>query len=232
MKNTFKAIEEYISDYEEKLFSDYMRAKQAKLDWNNAKHTQATMQMWEAVKNGLFSNKLWGMSMFSGCALTPNARQISEPVDTISVIGTAYLILDTYIIGGKKYDTVVCARILDNAGNFHSLSLNSSIVSKYDQFNTFICDRNVYLADIDIATKLNESALRTKAHKEAEAHRKWLEKKINSVLGEIAEIKANDTGAEWFLTDINGKKAHLWFIEAGGYNIQRAHIRCLIKEVK
>ncbi len=69
--------------------------------------------------------------------------------------------------------------------------------------------------------------------KAAEKFVKNLEEKITAVTGEIKEITEYFTknGKGWQVIGATGK-ANVIQIAAGGYNVQRLHIRNLIKQVK
>ena len=228
----FKALEDYLIDYENRLYSDYMRAKKAKSDWLSARREQQTIEIWEAMRNGMLTPDMWRMWM-NGC-ISPNAKEITEEINTFSFKGTAYILTDIIVVDGAEYTTVEAIRIKCDSENGYRVynSAENSIEKKYDMEHIFYRNREVYEQDIELVWGRSDEWIKERAHKDTEKHRKWIEAKVQKMLGEVTDVWEERADSSWYFKGTNGKTAHMWFIPAGGYNIQRAHVRCIIKEVK
>ena len=75
--------------------------------------------------------------------------------------------------------------------------------------------------------------VREENEKAAQRYVENLERRIQGITGEIKVISyyTTDRGTGWMVTGEQGR-AEVLAIEAGGYNIQRLHIRNLVKRVK
>jgi hypothetical protein len=70
-----------------------------------------------------------------------------------------------------------------------------------------------------------------KAEKDMQRHKKSIEQKVLKICGDTI-THVNDSTNTIFVKGSNDKIAKIYAIHAGGYNIQRLHIRVLVKEVK
>ena len=104
-------------------------------------------------------------------------------------------------------------------------------MNNLNEWKMFLDDHNINEADVKYVYGRDDAWMIERAHKDAEQHRKWIENKVEKMLGKVEEV-AKVHGDGWYLHGSNGKVGHMWFVAAGGYNIQRLHTRCLIKEVK
>lgn len=78
-----------------------------------------------------------------------------------------------------------------------------------------------------------DNQVRKENEKAAQRFVENLEKRIEKITGEIQSISyyTTDRGTGWMVRGENGN-AEVLTIEAGGYNIQRLHVRNLVKKVK
>ena len=77
---------------------------------------------------------------------------------------------------------------------------------------------------------LNDEGRKELAIKETEAHFKKLQAKVENKIGKILQIKATgENGYDYSFIGENGN-CKIEVILAGGYNIQRAHTRWIIKK--
>lgn len=226
----FQILEDYIADYEKNLLSDYLNAKRAYNEWASAKKTQMTT----LVFNSPIYEDLW--RYHSRHNVSERAKHIITEFTEGSAPVTVHSIIDIITIDSNDYEVVVGNVVLSNhlMGGREERYYTGRVEEAYSTYNgykKFLADRHVYEQDVELVKFRSDEWIEKRAKSDAEKHRKWIEDKIRKMLDEVDTIEElPDDG--WLVKGTNGKTAHMWFVAAGGYNIQRLHTRCLIKEVK
>ena len=103
---------------------------------------------------------------------------------------------------------------------------------RYSAVNQYVMDRGHNVGDIDLIFGRDEEWIRKYCAKQKEAKRKYIMDKVKKICGnEIEEVSGKEIN-DLYVKGNNDKIAHIWAITAGGWNIQRLHIRILVKEIK
>lgn len=224
----FKALEKYLGDYETELREDYLRARKAYHDWCSEHVKQSTSVLCQI--NGI-DKDFWGRYIWT--PVSENVRVVDEPVSSNKVNGNLCVVVDEVKIDGISYKIEVAHKYIpgsDEEDRFLAEYECKNILSKYNGYFNFLQDREVYIQDVELCKYRDEKWCIDRAHKDAVDHGKWIEGKIKKLLVGVEEIEEYGN-CDWLIKGTNGKTAHMWFITAGGYNIQRKHVRCLLKEV-
>lgn len=226
----FKALDIWMEEFEEELYNDYMRAHDALNDWKSARRaTVKDIDTWK-IRDSLKGD-------YRGyCCLYVTSRY-REEVITLNGIQWTFLI-DKLTIDEKDYEIVVaCGKAKGEENTNKNWSEVRSVERKFEDahssefgWNLFLQHRKVYPADIKLVEGKDELWIRARAHKDMIRHKEALEAKIAKICGRIDSV--NEESGEYYIKGTNGRIAHIWRIIAGGWNIQRAHSRCLVKEVK
>lgn len=221
----FKEFEEYLAKYEEGLRNDYLNAAKAKKDWAMEYHNKPL----DITKASFWDSKKY--SSYCCYTVTENAKE-----EIVNLNGRKFfVIIDYRTLDGNLYEEVVGAtEEREEDGQLKYLYVYGRtakmIEALYDGWHKFLSDREVLEADVNLTYGRDEQWIVERAHKDMLAHKKWIENKIEKMLVKVDKVDKVTDG--WYLTGTNGKVAHMWFVPAGGYNIQRFHYRCLVKEVK
>ena len=221
----FKEFEQYLADYEDSLRNAYLNASRARKDWTNAYHNKDI----DITKTNFYDRQKYGSLC---CAkVTKYARE-----DVLILNGSKYyVVVDYRELDGNRYEEVVAiVREEEKDGAIHYFYIcgktTRMIETKYDGYHKFLFDREVLEQDVNLTMGRTAEWIVERAHKDMLAHKKWIESKIEKMLEKVDTVKKVSDG--WYLHGTNGKIGHMWFVSAGGYNIQRFHWRCLLKEVK
>lgn len=214
----FKAFMEYIDEYRQVRENQLLAAMKAREDWMQTARSQVKSQRLinivpEQYRRGFGCYSLWDVS---------NRSQFVETDSYVAV-------LDIYTIDSKDYKVVLAVDAKDARG-YDRWRMKDKAVEELDEHNKFLADRKISKTDYAQVEGRSAQWCMARAIKDAENHRKSIEQKVQKIVGEVTEILEDVDG--WYLNGSNGKRCHLWFIYAGGYNIQCLHTRCLVKEVK
>ena len=217
----FKEFEEYIIEYEKELLNTYREAAKAKKDWQNEYRAKP-----EEICHMPFYDKKW-TSYF--------AYNVNKDCKEVELNNGKYIaVVDYREIDGKKYPEIVAVLGVEGDKYYHlngRAEQEIAVRNHLDGWNQFLKDRNVLESDVKYVEYRDDAWIIERAHKDAEKHRKWIENKVKKVIEEVAEIEKLP-GDGWVLKGTNGRKVHMWFAQAGGYNIQRLHTRCYVKEMR
>lgn len=110
----------------------------------------------------------------------------------------------------------------------------SSIYSQANDYNKFFTDNGLQplnKGDGKLIQNYKLSEIIERVKKETAVQKADIIARTYKILEGEAE-SVQDFGWTLILSAANGKKAKLWAVEAGGYNIQCYHIRVLVKAVK
>lgn len=214
----FKAFMEYIDEYRQVRENQLLAAMRARRDWLNAARSQVKTQRLinivpEEHKRGFGCYSLWDVS----------ARAFI--VETEAYVA----VMDVYTLDGNDYNVVLAVDTKDSKRH-DRWRMKDKVVEELHQLKKFLNDRNISKTDYTQIEGRTAQWCMERAIKDAEAHRKSIEQKVQKIVGEVTEILEDFDG--WYLNGSNGKRCHLWFIQAGGYAVQCLHTRCLVKEVK
>lgn len=220
----FKEFEEYIAEYEKSTLEAYRNAAKARRDWAND------------YKNK--SKDLFHMPFYTQNWVQHNLAMVHEDAKIIELKlwdKNYVAILDKRVLDGKEYPEVVAIQEVKEDGKYRWVDSRTEEkiidINNLNGWKMFLADRGVNEADVKYVYGRDDAWMVERAHKDAEQHRKWIENKVEKMLGKVEEV-AKVPGDGWYLHGSNGKVGHMWFVEAGGYNIQRLHYRCLLKEVR
>lgn len=222
----FKEFEQYLADYEDSLRNAYLNASKAHKDWANAYHNKDI----DITTTSFYDRRKYGSICYA--KVTKYARE-----DVLILNGSKYyVVVDYREIDGTLYEEVVNIVMEEEKdGAIHYLYICGRtarmIEAKYDGYHKFLFDREVLEQDVKLTMGRTDEWIVERAHKDMLAHKKWIESKVEKMLGKVEEV-AKVSGDGWYLHGSNGKVGHMWFVEAGGYAVQRFHYRCLLKEVK
>lgn len=213
----FKAFMEYIDEYRQVRENQLLAAKKAREDWMQTARSQVKSQRLinivpEEYRRGFGCYSLWYVS---------NKAKFIETDDYVAVV-------DFYTIDGNDYRVVLAVDTKNN--NRDRWKMKDRAVEELSQHLKFFSDRKISKSDYAQVEGRSVEWCKERAVKDASAHRKSIEQKVQKMIGDVVEISEDLDG--WYLNGSNGKRCHMWFIYAGGYNIQCLHTRCLVKEVK
>lgn len=213
----FKAFEDYIEEYRQVRENQLLAAMKAREDWLNTARSQEKVQRLinivpEEYRRGFGCYSLWDVS---------SKAQFIETEDYVAVV-------DFYTIDGNDYRVVLAVDAKNN--NRDRWRMKDEAVEELSQHLKFFSDRKISKSDYAQVEGRSVEWCKERAIKDAAAHRKSIEQKVQKMIGNVIEISEDLDG--WYLNGSNGKRCHMWFIYAGGYNIQCLHTRCLVKEVK
>jgi hypothetical protein len=108
---------------------------------------------------------------------------------------------------------------------------NDYFASNYqDGIKTVLVTNGLNMTEYETAEGRDDEWINNRAKKENAELRVWVEKKVQQICGD--EITQAEQNGELLIKGSNGRVAKIWTIRAGGYNIQRLHLRLLVKEVK
>ena len=224
----FEQLDKWMNRVEEDIYNRLVLTRDLINTWRTQKKLQATLDV-----NGYDdSNSVWIPEMRS-CScwkISPNWRREFVNGDT--------LIIQTIKINDKSYDDVLYVK-----SNHWSAEASYKRELNYNGLKHLLfdndCDNQSNFSWFD-GYKRTDSEIRDKAHKEMLNHKKAIEMKVYKICGKDIEA-VNETNTDIYVKGTNGRTAHLWAIEAGGYNQdiivnerhgQCLHIRVLVKEVK
>lgn len=214
----FEAFDKYIDKYRQLRERQLLDAVKARQDWLNATRSQVKTRRLlsivpEAYKRAFGSYSFWDVS------------DRAHVVETDTYVA----VLDIYTLDGNDYKEVLAVSAKDSRCP-NRWNMRDTVVAEQSQFSKFLSDRQVSKTDYLNTYGRTDEWCKTRASKDAAAHRKSIEQKVHKIIGDVVEISEDCDG--WYLNGSNGKRCHMWFIYAGGYNIQCLHVRCLVKEVK
>lgn len=214
----FEAFTDYIEKYRQLRERQLLDARKARQDWLTTVRSQPKPQRLinivpEEHKRAFGCYTCWDVS----------ARAYVVETDTYVAV------LDIYTLDGTEYRHVLAVETKDPKHS-NRWRMKDEVVAELSQFGKFLSDRQVSMTDYKNTDGRTEEWCKERARKDAAAHRKSIEQKVHKIIGDVVEILESHDG--WYLNGSNGKRCHMWFIYAGGYNIQCLHVRCLVKEVK
>lgn len=226
----FNELEIWMKELEEELLTDYLNAHRALNNWKEAKRSKDKSIALYDIQDKLKGNYLgyWSYTISS------NYRE-----EEIELDGTTWIVLlESIQIDDHMYDlpTIVVRPKNDVQGHrkasddYRIEEQIMNMINNESGMNKFFTRRHVYPADVTLVTGRDEKWIAARAHKDMIRHKEAIENKITKICEKIALIEEVDD--EYYIIGTNGKKAHLWRVIAGGYNIQRLHTRCLCKECK
>lgn len=143
-------------------------------------------------------------------------------------------IYDIYTHNDKTYIKPLAAECIEEGkyGTWHaSYQASKNILSALDDKAHFIVDNGSTVQDFNYVENRDEKWCIERAAKDADSHRRAIEQRVRKYIGEVIKVD-KCPGDGWYLLGDSGNKCHMYFIEAGGYNIQCLHIRCIVKPVK
>ncbi len=213
----FKAFEDYIEEYRQVRENQLLAAMKAREDWLNAARSQEKAQRLlnivpEEYRRGFGCYSLWDVS---------GKAQFIDAEDYVAVV-------DFYTIDGIDYRVVLAVDTKNN--NRDRWRMKDRVVEELSQHLKFFSDRKISKSDYSQVQGRSIEWCKERAVKDAAAHRRSIEQRVQKMIGDVVEIQEDFDG--WYLNGSNGKRCHMWFVDAGGYNIQCLHTRCLVKEVK
>ena len=226
----FKALDTWMAELEEEFYEDYMRAHNALEDWKNARRALVKdVDVWD-IRDSLKGN-------YRGyCCLSVTKRYREEVVirDGVEFV----FLIDTVTIDGNDYEIVIAHGKAKGQEDVRvSWSVERHVEDTFKEnhshdfgWGLFLQHRRAYVADTKLVEGRDEAWIRARAHKDMIRHKEALEAKIMKICDQIDSVM--DEFGEYYIKGTNGKVAHVWRINAGGWNIQRAHTRVLCKEVK
>ena len=214
----FKAFEDYIEEYRGVREQELLEARQARIDWLTTARTmdkpvRLTSLVPQEYKSSFNCYCMWDVS---------DKAYFVDAEKYVAVI-------DVYVLDGKEYKVVQAVNTKDSK-SCDRWRMKDRVVEELDEHKKFLMDRHISKSDYAQTEGRSEEWCKERAVKDAAAHRKSIEQKVQKLIGEVVDILEDYDG--WYLNGSNGKRCHMWFIHAGGYNIQRLHIRCLVKEVR
>lgn len=228
----FKALDTWMAELEEEFYEDYMRAHNALEDWKNAKRARynaADIDVWD-IRDSLLGN-------YRGyCCLNVTNKYREEIVEHDGV-KWAFLI-DVVTVDDAEYEIVMAhGKVKGQEDVRVTWSVERYVEDHFKEEHThdkgwglFLQHRRAYVADTKLVEGRDEPWIRARAHKDMIRHKEALEAKIMKICDQIDSVM--DDFGEYYIKGTNGRVAHVWRICAGGWNIQRAHTRCLVKEVR
>lgn len=221
----FKKLEKWLNDYEEEMFNDLMGLKKAV--------AYARPLIREQKQNGKqcvyelpdLKEKFRGYGSWE----LPERYELRFEVSSIwdkdqrQWVDKDSYYLDALInIDGKDYKETV----MYNTAHYTIEPIKRSALNQY------VLEKGHTPSDIDLIDGRSDEWISTFCAKEKEAKRKYIEAKVEKICGkDVEEVEGENIG-DLYVRGSNGKTAHIWEVQAGGYNIQRLHIRILVKEVK
>lgn len=226
----FKALDTWMAELEEEFYEDYMRAHNALKDWGAARRAMVRdIDVWK-MRDSLKGN-------YRGyCCLSVTSKYREEVVirDGVEFV----FLIDTVTIDGNDYEFVVAHGKAKGQEDVRvSWSVERHVEDTFKEnhshdfgWGLFLQHRRAYVADTKLVEGRDEAWIRARAHKDMIRHKEALEAKIMKICDQIESVM--DEFGEYYIKGTNGKVAHVWRINAGGWNIQRAHTRVLCKEVK
>lgn len=222
----FKEFEMYLADYEDSLRNAYLNASKARKDWANAYNNKNI---------DITTTSFYDRRKYSSICCAKVTRRARE--DVLILNGSKYyVVVDYREIDDNLYAEIVNTIIKEEEkdGVIHYVYVcgrtAKMIEANYDGYHKFLLDRQVLEQDVNLTYGRDEKWIIERAHKDMLSHKKWIENKVEKMLGKVKKVKKVE-GDGWYLHGSNGKLGHMWFVVAGGYNIQRFHWRCLLKEV-
>lgn len=220
-----KLLEKWMAEYKANIVSKLLDCRQLRVDIQEAKRNQTKIFAYKALDEKLgFKAPI----CYTSCSLTENIEIVEyqervrvykdeDGYNKFSHYETRNYkdVLNIYTIRGKEFkipqfrhreESEAWAKVIINLGHTKS------------DWNWFDNKRT----DEDINKLANKLMLQQK---------KAIEQKVEKICGkEITHI--DETTGEIFVKGSNERTAHIWAINAGGYNIQCLHIRVLVKEIK
>lgn len=214
----FKEFDQYIDEYRQVREQELLEARQARLDWLTTARTLVKCKALLDLVPTEYRNHF-------NCYCMWEVSDRAYFVDTAKYVA----VMDIYTLDGNDYNVVLAVGTKDSKA-CDRWRMKDKVVEELDQHKKFLADRHVSKSDYAQTEGRSIEWCKERAVKDAANHRKSIEQKVQKMIGDVVEILEDYDG--WYLNGSNGKRCHMWFIYAGGYNIQRLHTRCLVKEVK
>lgn len=224
-----KLLDKWMEDYENSRFNQLIKTRELMEKYKTEKRAQKTLDVnYESYHKGQQPVIIPEMNQYSCATISPNWKRVIEP--TIITERTA---------DGRKYKTVDAAVIIDQVeidGKLYPEYITGGdywrMKEKYNGYEQFLKANGCSMTDEQwLSTIRPETVIREKAHKDMLQQKKAIEARVKKICGETLE-EIDDSSGEIYVKGSNGRWAHLWAIEAGGWNIQCLHIRVLVKEIK
>lgn len=102
---------------------------------------------------------------------------------------------------------------------------------KYDAKKQYVKDKGHNPNDIELLEGRDEDWIRKYCTKQKDLKRKYIIDKVTKICGSSVEEVSGEEVSDLYVRG-NGRTAHIYAITAGGWNIQKLHIRILVKEIK
>ena len=214
----FEAFDNYIEGYRQVREAQLLDAKQARADWLSAARSQVKTQRLVNIVPDEYRRCF-------------NPYSLWDVSDKAMFLETSVYVavLDVYTINCVEYKVVLASETKD-AKRYDRWRIHDRVVAELDELPKFLADRKVSKSDYSQVEGRSIEWCKERAVKDAAAHSKAIEQKVQKMIGDVVEILETFDG--WYLNGSNGKQCHMWFISAGGYAVQCLHTRCLVKEVK
>lgn len=225
----FKKLDEWMEQYEKEIYDKLIETQQLMREWKEEKRAQKTLDVnYRTYYMDKEPVMIPEMKNYCCAIISPNWERVMEKAivkhytenEGIKLTTEEVpVIIDKIQIRGQFYKDYV-------AGGDYSVS------KKYNGLETLLKVHGCSLSDADwISIGRSEEDIRIKAHKDMLNQKKMIEAKVRKICGdEITNV--DDESGDIYAKGSNGRTAHIYAIWAGGYNIQRLHIRILVKEVK
>lgn len=223
-----KLLDKWMADYEEEVYNGLIRTQELMRKWRTALKEQRTL-----VVNGYRDEEnrveIPEMKNCCGWNISPNWRKEYLTVNALTKQYECVFIVEQIEVEGEMYDNLLYDQTPWEAMRYFSVEEKKN---KLNGLHNLLQKNGCSISDMRwLENGRTEEDIRNRAHKDMLKHKEAIEKKVEKICGtEITHI--DEFACDIYVKGSNGRVAHIWAIQAGGYNIQCLHIRVLVKEMK
>lgn len=224
-----KLLDKWMQEYEDRRFAQLKKTQECMNKWKEEKKKQKTLDVnYPSYNTDSVPVIIPEMKQHCCATISPNWKRVTEQatVRDRNAEGIKYKLVETTVIidqieiDGKLYEDYV------TGGDYYRMQ------QKYNGLEKLLSDNQCSMSDYTwLLTIRTETEIHNKAHKDMLNQKKAIESKVRKICGETI-VEVDDSKGEIYAKGSNGRVAHIWAINAGGWNIQCLHIRVLVKEVK
>lgn len=224
-----KLLEKWMNDYENARFNQLVKTKELMNKYKTARKSQRTLDVnYSSYNRDREPVIIPEMNQYCCATITPNWKRVIEPkiITERTPEGIKY----------KTVETTVIVEYIDMDGVLYPEYVTGGdywkMREKYNGYEQYLKANGCSMSDEQwLSIGRTEEDIKAKAHKDMLNQKKTIEQKVKKICGETL-TNIDDTKGEIYVKGSNGRVAHIWAIQAGGYNIQCLHIRVLVKEIK
>lgn len=226
----FKKLEEWMIKYEQDRFSQLLLTQELMQEWKQEKISQKCLDVnYSSYHKDKEPVNIPEMRNYCCATISPKWERIIENA----------VVKDYTSDGGIELVTKEVPVIVDNIqvrGVYYKDYITggdySTMRKKYNGLESLLKAYDCSLMDKQwLEGRRTKDDIEAKAHKEMLHQKRMIEQKVKKICGDII-IEVDDSDGSIYVKGSNNRTAHIYAIEAGGYNIQRLHIRVLVKEIK